>query len=133
MLRDHGRDPKAKKDALSLLERALGRPGTHYNFLPQRPQNPISTDTHTGSGLMIGRVKGGGAKSFLAPREALLPGDVLRIGYEDESWHAVQRVGKYVPKHGRLHLNLSKGRGRGPEVGTPVFLVDRMEAALKRR
>ncbi len=133
MLRDHGRDPQVKKDALTLLERALGRPGTHYNFLPQRPQNPISTDLHTGSGMMIGRIKGGGGKSFLVPREALLAGDVLRIGYEDESWHGIQRVGKYVPKHGRFHLKLPKGRGPGPEAGIPVFLVDRMEAALNEK
>jgi putative protease len=133
MLRDHGRDPQTKRDALSLLERALGRPGTHYNFLPQRPQNPIRTDAQTGSGMMVGRVKGGGKKAYLAPREALLAGDMLRIGYEDESWHGVQRVGKYVPKHGRLYLNAPKGRGPGPEVGTPVFLVDRIEAALKEK
>ncbi len=133
MLRDHGRDPQAKRDALSLLERALGRPGTHYNFLPQRPQNPIRTDAQTGSGMMVGRVKGGGRKAWLGPREALLAGDLLRVGYEDESWHGVQRVGKYVPKHGRLYLKLPKGRGPGPEVGTPVFLVDRMEAVLKEK
>jgi len=133
MLRDHGRDTQAKRDALALLERALGRPGTHYNFLPQRPQNPISTDAHTGSGMMIGRVKGGGGKASLVPREALLAGDVLRIGYEDESWHGIQRVGKYVPKHGRLFLKSAKGKGPGPEAGTPVFLVDRMEQALKEQ
>ena len=131
ILRDSGRDPQAKKDALTLLERALGRPATHYNFLPQRPQNPVSTEAHTGSGMMIGRVKGGGGKSFLVPREALLAGDVLRIGYEDESGHGIQRVGKYIPKHGRLHLKA--GSGRGPDRETPVFLVDRMEAALKEK
>ncbi len=129
LFRDHGRDPQAKRDALALLERALGRPGTHYNFLPQRPQNPVNTAVHTGSGLLIGRVKGGGGKTFLAPREALLTGDILRIGYEDESWHRIQRVGKYVPKHGRLHLKLPSGPGSAAR--TPVFLVDRMEAALK--
>ncbi len=83
--------------------------------------------------MMVGRVKGGGKKASLAPREALLAGDVLRIGYEDESWHGVQRVGKYVPKHGRLYLKSKTGSGPGPEAGTPVFLVDRMEAALKEK
>ena len=38
LLRDHSDDPKMKKTALSFLEYALGRKGTHYNFLPQRPQ-----------------------------------------------------------------------------------------------
>lgn len=83
--------------------------------------------------MMIGRVKGGGRKAYLSPRESLLAGDVLRIGYEDESWHGVQRVGKYVPKHGRLYLKSAKGRGPGPEAGTPVFLVDRMETALREK
>jgi putative protease len=83
--------------------------------------------------MMIGRVKGGGSKVYLKPREALLAGDMLRIGYEDESWHGVQRVGRYVPKHGQLYLKASKGRGPGPEAGTPVFLVDRMEQALKEK
>ena len=31
MLRDHGTDPQMKKTALGLLQRALGRPNTHYN------------------------------------------------------------------------------------------------------
>lgn len=43
MLRDEGQDPQAKKVAVGLLEQSLGRPGTHYNFLPQRPQNPVDT------------------------------------------------------------------------------------------
>ena len=51
MLRDHGKDPKIKKDALAMLERALGRSTTHYNLLPQRIQNPVNTSGHTGSGL----------------------------------------------------------------------------------
>ncbi len=34
ILRDQGTDPKMKKAALELLAYALGRTGTHYNFLP---------------------------------------------------------------------------------------------------
>ncbi len=128
MLRDHGRDPQAKKDALSLLAHALGRPGTHYHFLPQRPQNPVRVTEDTGSGLMIGRVKGGGGQAYLNPREALLPGDMLRVGTEDESWHGTRRVGKFVPKGGRFHLKVTGGRGPGS--GVAVYLVDRLEPAL---
>jgi putative protease len=56
MLRDEGGDPKAKKSALGLLERALGRSGTHFFFLPQRPYNPIDTKRQTDSGLFVGKV-----------------------------------------------------------------------------
>ena len=131
LLRDNDRDPEAKKEALHLLENALGRPTTHYGFLPQKQQNPVSKDGRTGSGLFVGKVLGGGSKAFVNPRIPLLRGDLLRIGYEDESWHGTQRVGKSVPKPGRLQLN-SAG-SRGPDKGAPVFLVDRMEPELAER
>lgn len=129
MLRDEGSDPKMKKNAVQLLSRALGRTGTHYNFLPQRPQNPVNIDIQTGSGLFVGNVKGSKLKPFLTPREALLSGDVLRVGYEDESWHGIKRVGKYVPKGGRLFLKPVSNRGS--KKGAPVFLTDRREKALE--
>jgi putative protease len=129
ILRDHGNDPKMKKQALTLLSYALGRTGTHYNFLPQRPQNPIGIDIQTGSGLLVGKVKGTPKKPFLIPREALLPGDLLRLGYEGESWHGTQRVGKYVPKGGRFFLKTSSKTSPAKE--TPVFLTDRREKSLE--
>jgi putative protease len=118
-----------KKEALHMLSYALGRSGTHYNFLPQRPQNPIRINRQTGSGLFVGAVKGIKQKPFLNPKEALLPGDLLRLGYEDELWHATIRVGKYVPKGGRLFLKpiLKKN----PEKKIPVFLIDRQEKELE--
>jgi putative protease len=128
MLRDHGRDPQMKRDALGLLAQALGRTSTHYNFLPQRPQQPVNTRGQTGSGLMVGKVRGGGGNLSLAPRQALLPGDTLRIGYEDEAGHTRIRVTRSVPKKGRLHLKVPKGRS--VRKGTPVFLTDRREEAL---
>lgn len=128
MLRDNPDDSSAKKNALSLLENALGRKATHYSFLPQRPWNPLDTDTHTGSGKMIGRVQGPRLKPYLEPREDLLAGDLLRIGYEDESWHRVMRMPKFVPKKGRFYLNLSEKER--PANGTSVFLIDRREPEL---
>ena len=128
ILRDHGTDPKMKKTALGLLEYALGRTGTHYNFLSQRPQSPINIDSQSGSGLLVGKIQGGKQKPYLNPRIELLLGDVLRIGYEDESWHTIHRVTKYVPKRGRLYLKLpsvKKGAGMAP-----VFLTNRLEKAL---
>ena len=130
LLRDHGKDPQAKKDALELLERALGRPGTHYNVLPQRPQSPVGTEFQTGSGLLVGRVKTESGKCYLSPREALLSGDMLRVGYEDEAGFGTQRVGKFVPKHGRYYLQLARSVPSGE---MPVFLVDRMEPALRKK
>ena len=129
LLRDHGGDTGARKDALDLLARSLGRTGTHYRFLSQRPQHPVNPEVQTGSGYLIGRVKGLPEGAYVDSREALLSGDVLRVGYEDEAWHTVIRVGKYVPKKGRLFIR-PKGGGKFPK-GAPVFLTDRREKALQ--
>ncbi len=128
LLRDHGGDPQAKKDALHFLSRALGRPGTHYHFLPQRRQNPVSVGEQTGSGLFIGRTHAAGRRAFFSPREELLPGDLLRIGYEDTPGHRVERMGRAVPKGGRYAL--PPAAGAVPK-GTAVFLIDRREQALE--
>lgn len=127
LLRDHHHESCRKRDALGLLEQALGRPNTHYNFLSQRPQNPLDHDSQTGSGLLLGRVQGG-RKPFLVPRIALMPGDVLRVGYEDQKYHNIQRVGIHIPKKGRLYLKI--GKESGAVNGAPVFLTDRRETAL---
>jgi len=124
MLRDHGHDPRKKKIALSFLEYAMGRPATHYNLLSQRPQNPLQKNAETGSGLFIGRVKKGGDTHFIT-REALLQGDLLRIGYEEDQGHFVQRVTRSIPKKGKLVLQ--PGKGRHPAGGAPVFIIDRRE------
>jgi len=128
LLRDAGRDPETKRTALALLERSLGRQATHYHFLPQRPQNPIPADGRTGSGLFVGKVRGEQQALCLVPREALLTGDLLRLGFEDETAHGIQRVGKFVPKGGRLILKPAKPSGALK--GVPVFLIDRREKAL---
>jgi putative protease len=130
LLRDHGGDAQAKKDALHLLSCALGRPGTHYHFLPQRPQNPVNSGEQTGSGLFIGRIQGGVRQAFLSPRQELLSGDLLRIGYEDAPGHRIERLGRSVPKGGRYALPAAAG---GAPKGTPVFLIDRREKALEER
>ena len=131
MLRDEGRDPKVKRAAVQLLEQALGRPGTHYNFLPQRPQNPIDTRNPTGSGLLAGTVHGGRQKPYVVPRLDLLPHDKLRIGYEDDAAHQTIEISRAVPKKGRYYFKLF--RGRKPAKGTPVFLIDRREPFLAQR
>ena len=131
MLRDQGDDPKMKKAALELLSLALGRTGTHYNFLPQRPQIPINVDGQTGSGLLVGRLLGSRAKPYITAREELLKNDVLRIGYEDDRWHAVRKVTRFTPKKGRLYLKVPGGKNEIKE--TPVFLIDRKEKYLETK
>ena len=129
MLRDQGTDRQAQRSALGLLEQSLGREATHYNFLPQRPQVPIDTRRQTASGLFMGKVQGPAKNPWVVVRQALLPGDVLRVGYEDEAGHAICRVTRQVPKKGRYPLNL--GGRKAPRPGAPVFLTDRREMALE--
>ena len=128
MLRDHHRDSKMKKDALHLLARALGRTGTHYHLLPQRPQDPVNIHNQTGSGLLVGKIKGARQNTYFITREELFPGDVLRIGYEDETGHGINRIGRSVPKGGRLYLSPSSEKAAAK--GAPVFLTDRRERHL---
>ena len=128
MLRDHGHDARMKKNALEMLSRSLGRPATHYNILPQRPQNPVKVSNQTGSGLLVGRIKGSRQKPYFLAREELLAGDVLRLGYEDEAGHTVKRIGRSIPRGGRLDVHFSSQKA--PAQGAPVFLIDRREKAL---
>lgn len=131
MLRDEGQDSQAKKAAIGLLAQSLGRPGTHYHFLPQRPQNPIDTQIDSGSGLLVGTVRGGRGKLYLEPRLDLLKGDKLRLGYEDDDWHQTFDLVKGVPKGGKYFLKIAKGRE--PQKAVPVFLIDRREPYLVER
>ncbi len=131
MLRDEGHDPQKKREALQLLEQALGRPASHYRFLPQRPQIPLQPGTPTGSGLMIGTVKGPAHNPTIVPRKPLLAGDVLRVGYEDDAGHAIVRVRQPVPPGGRLAFKPVR-RGKAAS-RTPVFLIDRRAPELTRK
>jgi putative protease len=128
MLRDHGRDPKLKKSALQMLDYALGRRSTHYFLLPQRPRNPVDVHGPTGSGMLVGRIKGSRQKPFFNPGKALLPGDVLRLGYEDQAGHRIIRIARSVPKGGRMPIAFSAGKGLSK--GAPVFLTDRRDKHL---
>jgi putative protease len=130
ILRDHVGDPRMKKNALQLLSQALGRHSTHYYFLPQRPQQPVRADGQTGSGLLVAKIKGSRQKPYFVPRLALLPGDVLRLGYEDEPWHRVEKVTRAVPGGGKFFLKSSSPKQLSK--GTPIFLIDRREKALEQ-
>ncbi len=128
MLRDEGIDAKIRRDAVQLLERSLGRPGTHYHFLPQHPHNPIDLKSRTGSGLMIGSTQGPARRPYVRLREPLFKRDVIRVGYEDEPWHQQVQVNRSVPSKGQFNLRIKDGKP--PPKGTPVFLTDRREPAL---
>ncbi len=129
IFRDHAKDPNMKKQAMGYLDQALGRKSTHYNFLSHRPQTPVKTEVQTGSGLLVGAVRGGYKNPCLVPRDELLAGDLLRVGYEDEPGHTIFRVPKYIPKKGRLYLKPFKIAGKAQKA--PVFLLDRREEELK--
>lgn len=131
LLIDNPGDTNAKKTAMQYIDYALGRPHTHYNFLPQRPWNPIDISDQTGSGLLVGKVSGIGKKPCLTPREEIFAGDRLRIGYEDAPGHSTFVVTRRVPKRGRLYLKVH-GNMR-PANHTPVFLIDRREPGLSDR
>lgn len=124
ILRD---DPKNKKVALSYLDYAMGRQFTHYNLLTQRKINPLEHSSETASGLFVGRVQNPGEPCFIA-REALLPQDLLRIGFEDDKFHAIQKVTRAIPKKGKFYLD-KKSKFKVKK-GTPVYIIDRRGSEL---
>ncbi|WP_300459043.1 U32 family peptidase [Desulfobacula sp.] len=124
LLRD---DPKEKKQALSFLEYAMGREFTHYNLLSQRIMNPLDHQSETGSGLFAGRIQDP-ASPYFNTREALFPSDLLRIGFEDDPFHDIQKVTRAVPKKGNFYL--SKKSKHKIKKGTPVYIIDRRGAEL---
>lgn len=130
LLRD---TPEQKKQALSFLAYALGRQGGHYNLLSHRMSNPLDHTSDTGSGLFLGRIKNPESPYFIS-REALMPGDRLRIGYEEDTFHQIQKVTRAVPKKGKYFLAVQKGKRINK--GTCVFMIDRrgseLEAQLSR-
>jgi putative protease len=129
MLRDHGRDPAARKEALGILDMALGRPFTRARFLPQKDSGPTAADGQTDSGLLAGKIARDDKGGFIVkPRFDLLPKDYLRIGVEDEAWHFTLPVTRRVPKGGTYTLKTP--RHKSPKTGTPVFLIDRREPEL---
>lgn len=132
MLRGHGKNPENKKAAQAILSQALGRKSSHYNFLGQRPWNPLNADQQTGSGLLVGKVLGGRQKPYLIPWQELFAGDLLRIGYEDLPGHSIIKITKYVPKKGRYYLKFPTATVRINK-DTPVFLVDRREKDLEKQ
>jgi len=133
MLRDAPNDAESRKAAYSLLEQALGRPGTHGVFLPQRPYPPVKPGQETASGLLVGQVKREpDGKVYIQTRQDLLPGDLLRLGCEDDAWHQTMPLRRRIPKGGRLDIRPQPGArsGQTAPAKAPVFLIDRREPEL---
>lgn len=124
LLRD---EPEKKKEALSYLDYAMGRDFSHYNLLSQRVMNPLDHASETGSGLFAGRIQNPAAPFFIT-REVLLPSDLLRIGFEDDLFHDIQKVTRAVPKKGKFYL--SKQSKFKIKKGTPVYIIDRRGSEL---
>ncbi|RQD66636.1 peptidase U32 family protein [Desulfonatronovibrio magnus] len=124
IIRDNPDDPRARKQAIGLLNMALSRKFTHYNFLPQRPFNPIDPKNEPASGQYMGKTKGSDKNIFFTPWSQLQPGDLVRIGYEGQSGHKTVKIRKPVPSKGKFNLP------PGTRHGSPVFLVDRQEKEL---
>lgn len=112
LLRDEAVSVRSRKEAAALLEMALGRPGSHAGFLPQRRYIPLAPDSHLGSGLLAGHVPKDAKTPFIRPRIPLLPGDLLRLGSEDQPWHRVIRVTRPLPKGGRFDLATGPAKAR---------------------
>lgn len=129
MLRDNPEDPQVRKTAAELLGLALGRPGVKARFLANDKYLPMAPDRQTSSGLLAGKViaKPDGS-CMLKPRFELFPKDYLRIGVEDERWHAKIPVACRVPKGGTLRLKLPKHKT--PPSSVPVYLIDRRDPEL---
>lgn len=131
LLRDNPGDAKARRAAEDILAQALGRPGVKARFLPQAPEEATAPECQTSSGLLAGKIRmSPEGQCEIKPHLELLPGDYLRVGVEDERWHATLPVTRRVPKGGSLSLRLA--RHATPKAGTPVFLIDRREPELQR-
>lgn len=132
MLRDNP-DAQEKKMAQELLEMALGRPTSHSGFLPQRQFVPVAPGQETGSGKFVGQVKRDGKRMYFQTREELLPGDLIRVGYEDQKGHRTIKVRKRIPRRGRFDIMPQRGqRGPAAPFDAKVFLVDRREPELEK-
>ncbi len=136
MLRDDPGASRVKKDALELISVALGRPGSRAGYLPQRPHLPLDPLEQHGSGLLVGCIPKDAKTLFVRPRIALQPGDLLRLGSEDQPWHRIIRVSRFVPKGVRFELEQATRRGAKPgpcpPAGIALWLVDRREPELRR-
>lgn len=131
ILRDNMEDAAQRKLAGEILEMALGRPGVRARFLPQKANQPMAPQGQTASGLLAGKIRiQPDGRVTVAPHFPLMPGDLLRVGAEDENWHATIGIKRSVPKFATLVLDVP--RHKTPQARTPVYLIDRKDPELKK-
>jgi len=130
LLRDEGSDPAKRQQALELLDQALGRTATPFHLFPQPAENPTAAQRQTGSGQLIGALTTLKRRLILQPRIPLIPGDLLRVGYEDTPGHCLVKIRQTVKSMEPLPIH--PGKGTMPALETPVFLIDRREPELER-
>ncbi|MDR1490999.1 MAG: U32 family peptidase [Desulfovibrio sp.] len=125
LLRDQADNPEAGKEALRLINTALGRAGSRALFIDRdAQQTEASEEREGGSGLICGKIRITGEGAFeLLPRLPLLPGDYLRVGREDEPWHCTVSLNAPAAQGRPLVLRLPKNKR--PKAGVPVLLIDR--------
>lgn len=129
MLRDNPNDAGTRKEAERILKHALGRASTHFYFLPQRKYSPLQPGQSTASGMVAGKTAQTPKGDYqFKPWFELKPGDLLRIGAEDEHGHQILKIRRAVPKGGTFGFK-PEGR-RGPKPGSPIYLIDRQEPEL---
>ena len=64
---------------------------------------------------------------YFQARQELLPGDLIRVGFEDDAWHQVVPIRRRVPKRGRVDVQFGR---QLPPRDASVFLIDRREPEL---
>ncbi|MDI6798321.1 MAG: U32 family peptidase, partial [Desulfatibacillaceae bacterium] len=129
MLRDFGTEPDARREAINLLANSLGRPSTHYGFLPQRPFVPLESQSPMTSGLLCGTTGQTGPKGMgIKNTVPLFSGDLLRIGSEDSASHCIVKVRSKVPKSKGLILNPKLCKDIAKD--SPVYLLDRRDPSI---
>jgi putative protease len=134
LLRDAPQDKDSVREALEILEMALGRPGERSFFLGKASDSPgiraAGKSVQTGSGLFLGPIgRAADGRHEFHPRIPLLPRDFLRVGHEDEPWHCTLAVAGRIPAGGTLALR--PPRGKYPPPDAPVFLIDRQAPELQ--
>lgn len=127
ILRDGGDDAQSRDMAQEILKLALGRTGSKARLGKGSVKSP--TGSQTGSGLLVGKITiSPNGMSVLRPTHELLARDLLRVGTEDEKWHATVPVSRGLRKGAALVLPLATR----PKAGAPVFLIDRRAPELER-
>lgn len=128
LLRDSYENIEAVKEAMGLLNSSFGRKTTKYFFGAKGEANTVATSDESASGLLVGKINNEKKNIYFTARENLFPGDMIRIGFEDEPGHLVQKIKTVTEKNSRVDIEIKDDIAiKG---GTPVYLIDRRNDIL---